>query len=935
MAHNKVLPPRPYFSMTLLSAAIVAAMSSSVYAQSNNNPISNSQVSTSQVDELEDVVVYGIRNSLKTSADFKKNSAVVVDSITAEDIGKFPDANVADSLQRVTGIQISRDRGGEGRFVSVRGLGSQFNMTLLNGRTLATDNSGRDFSFDVMPSEAISGADIYKASMASLQEGSIGGLISLKTLKPLDNPGLHIKASAGQLYDDGTEKFSGQYSGIVSNSFMDDTLGASFGLTYSKRHWKADTYESFTERAISTADVDVDGDGNNDAVNAWAPDIITMQHKFGERERIGAVGALQFKPDERIDTTLDFFYSNYKTPERSYSYNINFGTASDFSYSALQPWSTPAEDDGVPIDYIATGFSAGKANLEIGNDTQERETDTYMIGWNTIFQATDALELTMDLAYSKAERPNKGDNMYTVAGINEVAYEWQTTAKGVPMLDCMTPDGRACWDINNEDIAVHFMELKGEQVIDEAVSFRFDGDYDFNFMALDSKLEFGVTYSTREKDKAIYKTANGCSYCSSFNRRVSQVGITAVLPEAVNYDAGFDTGISYWPALDPYALFAALRSFDRIEGQEGRFETQIAPQLRERESTVIEEQVAGGYLQANVSGDQWNAIAGVRWVQTDTTSSGHIQDLKELQKIPGSSNYQGVYGDSIAVSEENTYDNFLPSININYDLQDNLKLRASASQTITRPTISQLGPDLNWEINSGTPRVSFGGNPALEPIKSNNYDLSLEWYGENGSSASVAGYYKDISNFIFWAGETLVYNITVTEEGAPPITEDVEFGSGRPYNGDTATLTGVELALQQLFDNGFGVQFNYTWADSTSNTTVGDVTIKGELDGVSTNTYNLMGFYETDSYSARLSYSYRDAYVAGARSGKWGNPLLNNDYASLDLSLSYDINDNVEIYLEAQNLLEEYNHRYYGDFAATKYYEQYSRRFELGARFSF
>ncbi|MGV8836399.1 TonB-dependent receptor [Cellvibrio sp.] len=921
--YNNAAKASRKFKLKILSSAILMALGTNmVYAQSSDTDIT------------EEVVVYGIANSLKSAADFKRNSDVVVDSITAEDIGKFPDANIADSLQRVPGVQISRDRGGEGRFVSVRGLGSQFNMTTLNSRTLATDNAGRDFSFDVMPSELISQADVYKTSMASIQEGSIGGLISLKTRKPLDTPGLHVNGSLGGLYDEGTEQWGGQSSVVVSDSFHDDTLGVSLGVTYSQREWKADTYELLSAKKYVS--VPANTDGNTEAVNAWMPDIPSFQHKFGERERVGVAGAIQFKPDDRIDTTVDFFYSNYKTPESSYSYNINFGTSSGIAVTDIAPWSTPSTtNDGVLIDHVVTGFTTEKSDLEIGNDTQERETDTYMIGWNTIFQATDDLKLDFDVAYSKAERPNEGDNLYTVAGLTPVSYTWNTSKSGVPKLGCTTTDGRNCWDATNDDIGIHFMELKGEQVSDEVVSLRFDGDYDFDLSGLDSVLEFGVTFSTREKDKDIYKSADGCAYCKSYTQKLDQVGINAVLPDPVRYDTGKDSGISYWPALDPYSLFAAARAFDRLEHQEGRFEEKLAPRLQDRESTLIEEEVLGAYTQLNLKSDTWNANAGLRWVQTDTTSSGHIQELVALEKISGSSNYSGTYGDSIPVTFDNTYDNLLPSASFNYEFSDNAILRTAVSQTITRPTISNLGPDLKWEINSGTPRVNFGGNPELKPIESTNYDMSFEWYDDNGMAASAAIYYKDISNWIFWGGEEVIYNLTVTEEGEPAMQQDVAFAAGKPFNGDSASLTGFELAFQQIFANGFGVQMNYTYADTESTTTVGDFKVEGELDGVSKNTYNLVGFYENDNFSTRLSYSYRDDYISAARGGDWANPKMNSDFATLDLSMSYNINENVSVYLEGQNLLEEYGQTYWGDTNATHYYEQYYRRFEIGARFKF
>lgn len=935
---NHTISSRHFHKRTLaLAVASVMAMSHA-YAQEDDS-------------EPEEIIVTGIRASLQSAADFKKKSDVIVDSITAEDIGKFPDANVADSLQRVTGVQISRDRGGEGRYVSVRGLGSQFNMTTMNGRTLATDNAGRDFSFDVMPSELISQADVYKSSAANLEEGSIGGLISVKTRRPLDTPGLHIAGSVGGQYDGGTEKTNPQATLVVSDSFMDDTLGASFGVTYSDREWKATTYELL--QANRTATFTPTGGMNAGKVTqAWMPDIVSLQYKFGERERVGAAGALQFKPNDQIDSTLDFFYSNYKTPEGAYSFNINFGSIMDGSTIGVidyRPWSTPSRG----VDYELVKFSA-VTDLEMGNDSRVRETDTYMVGWNTIYQVTDDLKLTFDIASSEADRPNKGDDLYTVSGMKGfkkdptdptgernlplVNYLWESTADGPPKIDCTLSDGRSCSNVTNADIDLHYMDLKGEQVNDKANSFHFDGDYSFEFMNLESHVQFGLAYSERTKDRDIYKGDKGCAYCFSptYGRNVAAVGVN-VIEGAVDYDTGKDTILSSWPKINPYKLFAAAKAYDNIEGQIGRFERDIAPRLDKIRSTLIEEDNTAAYLQGNFKSDAWSLVTGVRWVNTESTSTGHVALLNSVTQEPSNaSNYNVGFSEPEELSVDGSYNMFLPSASFTWDLLENAKLRLAASKTLTRPTFSQLGTDVQWETGSGFPRINGGGNPSLKPIKSENFDVSFEWY-QDGLSASAAVYYKDITDWIFYGplDRTYVIKDLILNDTLPQHNVTRDFRGILPINGDKASLTGLEFNIQKVFDNGFGIQANYTYADSEATTTANGITVKGELDGVSNNTYNLMGFYEKDAYSVRLSYSFRDKYISQARGGNWGNPQSNKDFAGLDLSASYNINDNFSVYLEAQNLLEENGQTYWGDSYATHYYEQYYSRFEIGARFKF
>lgn len=865
--------------------------------------------------DLDSVQVVGIRGSLERAIDRKRDEKTISDTISAEDVGKFPDANIADALQRVTGVQVSRTTGGEGRFVSVRGLNSQFNLMSYNGRVLATDNAGRDFSFDIMPAEGLSRVTVYKSPTAAQLDGSIGGLIEMSSFDALSRPGFHFNGSASGLYDDATGETQPRVGLALSNTFNDNTLGVWGGVYYYKRDWRSDTYELF---ARSTETTDSNGDGvRNDAADGRAafPGIASYQVKTGDRERLTWSGGLNWEPNERLRMSVDAFHSRYDTPETNYSYNINFYSNDGwarFDHSALEPWQ-----GGGVNRWLVTDFTLDNIPLEIGTDSKDRKVDVYQIGWNTRFQATESLAAAFDLAYSVADRPNSGKDAFTVAGTNGGNYRFIATSP-VPTVSCILPDGRSCLDIGNDEIGLHFMELKGESTRDEVISARMDLDYNRYFGEVFGLLEGGLFYSRREKEKVNYASPSGCGYCG-FNETLGEVGVDAVVPfPRGGYRAGLVGGRNHWPALDANALFAAAIAH---RGQ-AYFDENIAPELRERASSWIDEDQYGAYLQATLEGDRWEANGGVRYVRTDMTSRGYSQELLALVPIPGSTNYEGTFSEVLPVSEDHGYGNWLPSANFTYRFSDQLQLRAAASRAITRPTFLQLGVDVNYEINSYPPRMARNGNPRLEAIKSDALDLSLEWYGGGGAAASVAAFHKKIDGFIttgLFPEEILGETFQVTA----------------PINGDTAKLFGIEAAILYMWDTGFGVQANYTYVDSKA-----DVTVDGErktttLDGVSENTYNVQGIFEKGPWAARLSYSYRDAYVACSICGPASTPVTTAAQGFVDFNASYAINDRFTVFVQAYNLTEEESHSYALDTRYTTFYEPYARRYEAGIRLSF
>lgn len=898
------------FKKTTLASAIIASLvsaGSNAYAQTNQ----------AVEDKIEVIEVTGIRSSLVKSLELKRSNSTISDAINAEDIGKFPDANIADSLGRITGIQVGRSTGGEGQFVSVRGLSSKFNLATLNGRVIATDTNGRNFSFDVMPSEAISSAEVYKSSMAKNLEGSIGGQVELKTMSPLSKPGTHISANVGGYYDDSTGDTTPNVSGVYSHTFNDDTMGIFLGASYYSRNYRADTFQNLNAGNESAGDL---GDGR-----LIFPGIPSYQIKLGERERLGLVAGFEYRINDDIETKVDAFYSDYKTPENAYSYNINFYTAGGGDkFSLLDGFGADTKFDSFSAIPTGDGDVTGVVTqakfrdlpLEVGNDTKNRQAETWMLGWNTKWQINDNLKAEFDVAYSEADRANPGTEAFTVTGLRFAGDTYYDLTKGIiPEVTCtLDSDGSSCLDVPYEDLGLHFTVFRGDQTKDTASSYKLDFDYILDTSTFDTNLEFGFFMSNRLKDKDFFRPVNGCGYCG-FRDIIADQGVDARVPFP---EGGYKAGnIDNWHALDVDLLREAMIL---ARGQE-HFDSTVKGVLRNRESSEVEEDTYGTYLQANLSGDNWSGNVGVRYINTETVSRGHSQELLTLTRIPNSTNAEGTFSEERPVDFKQEYDYFLPSANFSYEIQDDLIIRAAASQTITRPNISQMGVDVAWHISVPPFRKELKGNPDLQPTEATSYDLSLEWYGTEGTSASAAVFIKDIKNHV------IIGNFSDTVLGEQVIVQG-------PINGGTAEINGLELAAQQLFENGLGLLVNYTYVDSKAKSVIDGVQVKSDFEGISDTTYNISGFYEDGPYSIRLNYSYRSDYVECTVCSR-GLPRVTEAQAFVDFSASYEINDYVSMYLDAFNLTDEEQLTYTVDNRYATYYEQYSKRFEFGVRATF
>ncbi len=908
-----------------------------------------------QPDTIEEVVITGIRGSLQNASNIKENAAGVVDAITSEDLGKFPDTNIAESLQRVPGLAIARSRGGEGRFVTIRGLGEEFNAVTYNGRLLATENPGREFSFDNVASELVSRVDVFKTSQAALGDGSIGGTVNIITAKPLDKPGFRAAWSVGASHDDLSEDTGEKLSGVISNTFADDTIGVVASLAYQKRSFRVDSAES-----IDTFTMDVATDGTRyDPMNnpgqvlahsnaRWTSLAFTSTEE--ERERLSGTVAIQFQPTDDIDMTFDVLYTELESPGRGVA-QTNY---------LCDPGCATLSNIVVGGNGIITSFDADYTAEFLARE-QSADSETFQIGWNLDWNISDDLNITADASYSKAEaqRDNigsdAGSGSFFVAGITGSRAEYRYAGGEVPNFNVFVPTydpvtasgvGPANVPVANADprlLGAHFTRESNNTVEDEVISLKFDGEFTFDD---ETSLQFGADFTDRNKTNQLRDNQNTwchyfCGYAFSLRGLNPDLfDSTFIQPLPVN-NLLSGTGSTIPRSFLTFSnqalrgLYASVNQGDPVLDAEGRptgathdFSGQpitagsqiLTPVLNLTGSTDITETVLGGYGQLNLAGSigdkTWTGNIGVRLAYTELESKGHSNEILSITDV-GAGNQSFTFSNDSARNLDNSYTDVLPSMNFTLELDEGLLLRTAFSKSLTRPTLTDLSTSrVVTGTNVGTEAIT-AGNPELEPTHSNNFDLSLEFFGEN-DTAAIALFHKDISGFI--ANQ-------VVEE----FVFDRNFEVTKPVNGEDAEVTGLELAYTHYFDNGFGLQGNYTLVDSRAEQNGQSST----LENVSDTSYNLSAFYENDRLSARVSYNNRGDYIR-TTNGKQGLSERVDEYNQLDLTTSFNINDSLTVYFEGVNLLDETEHVFFdGTPNLLRYYEERGRRFNIGLRGSF
>jgi iron complex outermembrane recepter protein len=872
--------------------------------------------STPAADEpADEIIVTGIRASLQASQALKRNADQIVDAVSAEDVGKFPDSNIAEALQRITGVAIDRS-GGDGQFITVRGLGPEFNNVLVNGRTLATDNAGREFSFDVLSADIIQKSEVFKSSQARLQEGGIGATVNISTPKPFDFKGTKFSASAGAIYDTLAKKFSPEASGTFTTQNADQTIGLLVSLSYSKRKSQRDFVDinGFVPGITTFINSPATATGLTPAALVPSAAVNVAQNlnynrASDERKRLVGTVAFQMRPADNLLITLDGLYSKFdiKSPRTFFAgfFGAPFINPTVNSSGTVTGFNRPGTQFLAANPLLAAGGVSLSQNDNVVT-SNDRFTKTVQVGYNVKWDATDNLIVDFDYGFSRATQ--RALNPFVVVGALATTaprFDLNATAGGLPLFTNLG----TITDPTQQRL--HFATISDNSVRDRTSELQLNVNWksDSGFV---KSLSAGGYYLDRNKINRVANTGSEafCAYCGY----VVPVNTSLITPYRLGNFLSGVPGASSVPqsffTFDPYAVlaFASLPSTLASPGRTGGTPAQQAadtarllalpggvytPRARPEQGLNVTEKVLAGYVTAGFGGESWSGSVGVRVVNTKTTSAGFQAPLTSVSRASmGDDQLAFTFGPLSPITIRNEYTDILPSANFKYDVSDEAVLRLAASKTVTRPTLTSLGTNNNFGGRFNAP-LSGGGNPLLKPFKSLNFDLSAEYYINRTSYFSAAIFHKRFTNFL----ETST--LTVPRFG-------FNFLDTRTRNGEKGSITGAEIGGQYAFDtgflDGFGASGNYTYVSSSVKRAPGSAAVDCDYNGLSPHSFNVSGFYEKGRIQARGSYNWRSSFLRQCQ-GQAGRPENRASYGQADFSLAYQLTDNFQVYAEGNNVL--------------------------------
>lgn len=841
----------------LATTASLALLAGQVAAQDSGSDAGGAE-------PMEEMVVTGVRGSLARGLLQKREADGIVDGISAQDIADFPDLNVSEALQRITGVTINRVLG-EGQQVTVRGLAPEFTRVTINGQTVTSGNPGREVDFDVFASELFSNVQLAKTPSAELTEGGLAATIDLTTARPLDfaDDGPTLALSAQLSRNQLREANDPRIAALASATFLDGRLGVLGSVSYSESSLRQDNAEGL--RFLRT-DFDLDGDGADEFEDVEIPFIPRYVLEFLDRDRLGLTGAVQLRPTDAIQLNLDVAYAQFDELRRRYSID------GLLSGDRTMPLGTPTVDEtGLVTRATYETVSSRSENIFTPSDE-----DLLLINLDGSWTFADNWEARAKFGYSDASKDSR-EFRSVFQAIDTFTYDLTDR-----VFVSLEPENTDFNDPN--DFSANQSRFINTFVTDEEYSFRGDVERFFDGILV-SSIEAGVRYSDRDKAQ------------DRFDGRITFETGTVPPPAAIvdefpvnDFFGGRDQpGIERsWFVTDFDAVFAdpLLNPAD--------FDV---PQ-RFIDSFAISEETISGYGQANldaeVAGLRVRGNAGVRVLNTDQTSNGFLAD-------------------GTPISQSQSYTEVLPSANLVAEVIDDVLVRVAASKSLTRPTLTALSPGGTIAPTGLTARL---GNPDLDPFTAIQVDAALEWYFAEEALAAVTFFYKDVDGFITNVTfEGMVDAGTLINDLGEDVSDAI-FTITRPINGESATIKGVEASLQAPFTflpepfDGFGALVNFTFADSESEIVFDDQTITTLLPGQSRYSFNVVGYYEKGPFSTRVAYTWRDQFLDEVRASPDQRSNFIADYGQLDISMQYAVTDFLVLTFDALNLLENEEQRF-------------------------
>lgn len=923
----------------------------------------HAQTAAKDPNTVDEIVVTGFRQSLEKALVVKRDSVAAVDAIVAEDIAKMPDQNLAESLQRIPGISISRDAG-EGRSITVRGLSSQFTRVRVNGmETVATSTDGasanrdRAFDFNVFASELFNSIVVHKTAEASLDEGSLGAVVDLNTGNPLaGKAGLHGAASIVGSYNTLSEDAGPRLAGLLSWKSEDSSLGGSLSAAYSKIHslemgnnsvrWAQARFDSvngtpcfYTTATSTVAALNSGGTYRSSSVCDQAalsfhPRIPRYGEISHDRERLGLTGSVQYSPSSATKISIDALYSKFNE-DREERWGEVLARSNERSIDVANAVYDANNN------MISATFNDAYVRTE--HYLRQSSTEFYQLGGTWDQDVTDTLRFTVLAGTSKSNADIPVETTIMLDDRDAAGFSYDYRDMKFPKItfgtSVTTPSVFQLAEIRDRpsNVTNRFstMQFRGEWDATSNITVKAGAVY----------RRFGFSTVGFTRDTAVCGNG-GTSLVTSTSGTIactptSLFGPTAVygFPVTSSLSQLFTLKDSGQPAGNTNSwLVADLSSAAAFTNLYNRALVNDTGNIR-----GVRETTKGGYVQVDVKGDiggmQYAFNGGARYAKTEQSSYG--------------------LNSGVLATVVRSYDDWLPSANFALYPTSNVVLRLAAAKVMNRPSLGSLTPGgsadgFNYKVTSG--------NPFLEPYRATNYDVSAEWYFAPQAILSIAWFQKNVDTF---TQSTSITGATFTQTGLPTSVLNPSSPAAlnpaqlsQPIwtistttNGSGATLKGIELAAQvpfKTFTDGFfsnfGVIANATFITSGANFNLQgpaiapggalqNVTVSNTLSSVSKKAYNATLYYDDGTLSARTMLSYRGRYHEGA-SGT-GNLLEGYDATTnLDASVRYKLTDWAEISLEGSNLLDTYRYRF-TDWTADRNYENnhFGRTILIGARF--
>ena len=953
------------FKLSALMLALFAANS----ALAANEDSTNQSPST-QAEDLEIIEVRGFSRSLIQSLNQKRFSDTVSEQISADDLGALPDISMADALTRLPGISAVRT-GGQAAQINIRGLSGGFVFSTLNGREQVSTSGSRSIEFDQYPSELISSAAVYKSPKASLIEGGVAGTVELETASPLNNDQTHkFVANVRGMYNDRASEvsdateFGDRISFSYQGKYLDDTLGVALGYA---RLFQPSVATQFIGLAYNDTK-DVDGAANDtngplaNPENEYISEGFELQHLGGEETRNGYLAAIEWAPVDNFKLKGDAFLSRFDKESFARGLRVKLG-------GPTAAYANAQLDGNAVIGAAVNRTSQSYTRVEIVNDDNQYFDEVDSFGVNADWQVTDRLNVNADVSLSRAKSNFRNGLLWSLVAEdanaetpvfdNNVAINYQLNGLNLP--DVGFNQAAAFSDIDR--VMVSKYGIYPDQTEDEVTAFRLDFKYELE-SDIFSSVEFGARYSDREysRKRSVFEYGND----GAFSATQPPLRLTDDMASVVDWQGEF----SYFPSYLAIDLDKALNAWfpdgtpepvqtwgnaDGVDDAQG-YTTNYSWSVLQ--SGSVFEDVLAAYVMVNINtqiaGLDLSGNVGVRRVETD-------QSATVLENVAGDARLgaqnivdeNGIVNNLYAPNVLGTkYTDYLPSLNLNLQLNDNSLVRFAAAKVMSRAPINRLAGDASANVSDdGVINGSSTNNPFLKPFYADQYDLSYEYYFEEGNGTIAAAlFYKNIDSFV----ETLsIENFDFKGNGFnvpdfiedPVSSEQVATTNGiyttAVNNGEGGYIRGLELAYTQVFSflpspfNGLGANASYSYTESEieSITSLGGDTLAQSLPGLSNNVLNATVFYSMDDFETRLNVRYRDEFVS--EQVAINEQVVNFDAETVvDFQTSYRFSDSLTMLLQVNNLTDEPTQSYFGSEQRTGTTQYFGRQFYLGFTYS-